>query len=115
MGAESKPTPPPISWEMAVTEVDTMRTFPTLTIWFVDARTGCSCCADENFTAGPFETVLRAESRATLYRANRRLASQFSETGIYTLRDEQAELLPDGRLICGDTVFPGFDGEERRT
>jgi len=83
-------------------------------VWFVAARTGCSCCASENFEAGPFKTEADAVERADSYRSQRRLASQYSKTGNYSVSDAvDAELLPDGRVIAEDRVYREWGGEER--
>ena len=89
--------------------------FPKRPAFLIDCSTGCSCCADENHTRGPFKLREDAEAKAISYRERRLLASQFSSTGVYYIREVEAEVLPDGRLIIDNRVCAGFaddTGEE---
>lgn len=84
-------------------------------VWFVEARTGCTCCADENFETGPFATEALAEDCVRDYTRRRRLSSQYSRTGVYrVLGPENAEELPDGRIIVDDRVFSEWGMEHCR-
>lgn len=83
--------------------------FPKIDIWFIDASTGCSCCDNENFQAGPFKSEQEAQERSDIYTRERRLASQYSKTGRYHIHKEEGELLPDGRIICGGSVYEGIE------
>jgi hypothetical protein len=88
--------------------------FDKIKVWFLRASTGCTCCADENFEAGPFKTEADAQERADTYRRTSRLASQYSPTGNYFVSDPvDAELLPDGRIIAEDRVYSEWGGENR--
>jgi hypothetical protein len=83
-------------------------------VWFLHASTGCSCCREDNFEAGPFKTEADASERAEAYRSSRRLSSQYSRTGNYTVSDAvDAELLPDGRIIVEDRVYSEWGGEHQ--
>jgi hypothetical protein len=42
------------------------------------------------------------------YTAQRRLASQYSRNGNYTICWSEVEILPDGRIIDGDRIFGGY-------
>jgi hypothetical protein len=90
--------------------------FEVMDVWFVEASTGCSCCSDENFVAGPFIRRSDAEACVAAYKRGRRLASQYAANGVYRIRDaEKGELLPDGRIIVGDSVYqPAEKGPEER-
>lgn len=74
-------------------------------VWFVEASTGCSCCSDENFTAGPFLTEEEAQTQARIYEGGRRLASRYAKNGRYYVHADEAEPLGDGRFIVGDVVW----------
>lgn len=57
----------------------------TKTIYIIEARTGCSCCSDENFEQGPYLTEAEAKEIADAWRAGKGnpLASQYSKFGNY--------------------------------
>jgi len=83
--------------------------------FLIDCSTGCTCCADENHIRGPFKLREDAEAKVADYQKRRLLSSQFSETGNYWIREVEAEVLPDGRLIIDNRVCAGFaddTGEE---
>lgn len=70
--------------------------------------TGCTCCSNENHYRGPFSSREIAEEKVKHFREVRLLASQYSKNGNYHIYEEEAEQLPDGRVIVDDRVFPGF-------
>jgi len=77
--------------------------------YFVECRTGCSCCSSENHSRGPFSTKEIAEARVVAYRGMSLLASQFARSGVYVVEEcDEIEALPDGRLIIDDHVYRGF-------
>lgn len=82
-------------------------------LWFIYAHTGCSCCANENFEAGPFASREDASAQADHYHDQKRLASQYARNGLYDIRTEEGEILPDGRIICGGQIYDSW-GEERQ-
>lgn len=79
--------------------------------FFIECRTGCSCCANENHFTGPWRSLSRARQEVAYYRETRRLASQYSERGNYTISWQQVEILPDGRILTDDRVFGGFSDD----
>ena len=76
-------------------------------VWWIEATTGCSCCAYQNFNQGFYfnkeepQTIIDKWSKGI----NNPLASQYAKYGRYYLGEEEAEVLPDGRIIVGDKVF----------
>lgn len=76
-------------------------------VWWIEATTGCSCCAYQNFNKGFYFN--KDEAQAVIDRwsqgINNPLASQYAKYGRYYLGEEEAEILPDGRIIVGDKVF----------
>lgn len=78
-------------------------------IFLIDCRTGCSCCSDENHWRGPYRTKEDAERRVKSFLAIDSkfwpLASQYADHGRYSIREFEAEELPDGRIIMVDRVF----------
>jgi hypothetical protein len=71
----------------------------------IAASTGCTCCASDNFYAGPWRTREQAQAATEGHTANRTLASQYARSGRYTIMEATYERLPDGRLILdGDYV-----------
>ena len=81
--------------------------FEKRTVWWIEAITGCTCCADQNFDQGFY---FDEETPTALVERWRRgdgnpLASQFAKYGRYRIRSAEAEILPDGRMIVEGTVF----------
>lgn len=73
--------------------------------YLIHGSTGCSCCRENNFVSGIYETLESAMEAAEDYVKVRRVASQYSNTGIYTIREIEYEQLSDGRVILGKMVF----------
>lgn len=77
--------------------------------YIIDASTGCTCCSyDKDHKRGPYSTIEAAELRVKEFQEMPLLASQYASHGIYRIFEEEGEQLPDGRIICGNKVFPGF-------
>ena len=76
-------------------------------VWWIEATTGCSYCAYQNFNQGFYFN--KEEPQAIIDKwskeINNPLASQYAKYGRYYLGEEEAEVLPDGRIIVGDKVF----------
>ena len=76
-------------------------------VWWIECRTGCSCCADENFDYGFF--LNEEEPRALISKWSKGidnpLGSQYAKYGRYYLDSSEAEIFPDGRWIVEGTVF----------
>ena len=76
-------------------------------VWWIEATTGCSCCAYQNFNQGFYFN--KEEPQAIIDKWSKGidnpLASQYAKYGRYYLGEEEAEVLPDGRIIVGDKVF----------
>lgn len=76
-------------------------------VWWIEATTGYSCCAYQNFNQGFYFT--KEEPQAIIDKWSKGidnpLASQYAKYGRYYLGEEEAEILPDGRIIVGDKVF----------
>jgi hypothetical protein len=62
-------------------------------IFFVECRTGCSCCASENHHRGPFSTEEIAIERALGYQEQKLLASQYAPNGLYNIEKHKAIIL----------------------
>lgn len=73
--------------------------------YVIHGSTGCSCCRSENFVEGVYEDVSKAIDRAKSHEDRRTVRSQYSSTGIYTVREVEYEKLPDGRVIIGSRVY----------
>lgn len=74
-------------------------------IILVFGSTGCSCCRCENFVEGVYMDPQAAQSSIDSHRQRRTVASQYSATGIYEMREVEAEALPNGRFIVGNRVI----------
>ena len=76
-------------------------------VWWIEATTGCSCCSYQNFNQGFYFN--KEEPQAIINKWSKGidnpLASQYAKYGRYYLGEEEAEILPDGRIIVGDKVF----------
>ena len=76
-------------------------------VWWIEAMTGCSCCSYQNFNQGFYFN--KEEPQAIIDKWSKGidnpLASQYAKYGRYYLGEEEAEILPDGRIIAGDKVF----------
>ena len=81
--------------------------FETKKVWYIECRTGCSCCANENFDQGFYDNS--KEPQAIIDKWNKGdgnpLASQYARYGRYHLCETEAEILSDGRWIVDGTVF----------
>lgn len=82
-----------------------VQTIVKKTGYFVHGCTGCTCCQSENFVNGMYDNVDDAMECAARHEKDRTVRSQYSSTGIYTVRKIQYELLSDGRIIIGNRVF----------
>lgn len=75
---------------------------------FIEARTGCSCCSDQNHYRGPYRTKTDAERRVKYYKSENSkfwpIASQFARRGSYSINAWNAEEIPENRWIIGDRV-----------
>lgn len=76
-------------------------------VWWIEATTGCSCCAYQNFNKGFYFNKEEPQAIIDKWRQgiDNPLASQYAKYGKYYLGEEEAEVLPDGRLIVGDKIF----------
>lgn len=79
--------------------------------WYISCSTGCTCCSDENFYQGFYDT--REEAQGIIdeyYKGNGNpLASQYAKYGRYSIYEIHYEELPDGRIIVHDKVFERFN------
>ena len=76
-------------------------------VWYIDCRTGCTCCAYENFDYGFFLNPEEPQELINKWSKGigNPLASQYAKFGRYYLEETEAEILPDGRWIVEGTVF----------
>lgn len=76
-------------------------------VWYIEASTGCSCCASENFDQGFYfnEDEPKAIVDEWIKGNGNPLASQYAKYGRYYLRKAEAEILGDGRMIVKGSVF----------
>ena len=86
-------------------------------LFFIEASTGCTCCADENFRRGPYTEANKDEALATIARWSKGdcnpLASQYSRFGHYSLIETEGEEIPGGRFIVDERVW-GPEIEDKR-
>lgn len=79
--------------------------FQAIDIFFIEARTGCGCCAYENHYRGPYASWDAASDRVDAFKTRRLTASSASTEGIYLIKQIPAERLADGRYIAEKHVF----------
>jgi len=77
----------------------------------IECRTGCTCCSSDNHYRGPYKTVDDAKRRIASFLAPDSkfwpVASQYAHRGNYSVQEVEAEQLPDGRIIVGESrVYP---------
>lgn len=76
-------------------------------VWVIVCRTGCTCCASDNFTEGPYLTEAEAQKVKADYSAGKGnpLASQYAKHGVYSIEKWNIEVLKDGRWIYEHNIF----------
>lgn len=81
--------------------------FEKTKLWYIECRTGCSCCANENFDWGFYDNPEEPQKIIDSWNKGNGnpLASQYAKYGRYHLAEVEAEILPDGRIIVDNTVF----------
>jgi len=76
---------------------------------FINARTGCSCCSDQNHYRGPYKSKADAERRIAYYKSENSkywpTASQYARRGCYDVVVYEAEEISNNRWIIEDSVF----------
>lgn len=89
--------------------------FEKVTLHFIEARTGCSCCSYDNFYMGPFMQASEADELIEKWSKgiDNPLCSQFSKYGNYHRISMEGEALGDGRYIVGNSVW-GQEIEQRK-
>lgn len=70
-------------------------------LYFNSISTGCSCCRDENFCEGPFETLEDAKNSARSHCKNKTIASQFAPNGCQETYQAECRIF-----------YPGTAGDE---
>jgi hypothetical protein len=66
--------------------------------------TGCTCCQNENFAEGIWDTPEEAWLRVKHHHQNKTVSSQYSSTGIYRVYRIDYELLGDRRILLFDRI-----------
>lgn len=79
--------------------------FPLVEKYVIYGQTGCTCCRNENFLEGWLDTLDEAIGQAKWYVKRKRVASQYSDTGIYYVYKFVMEKIDDKRLVWQDNVF----------
>lgn len=77
-------------------------------VWYIECSTGCSCCSYENFTQGFYTSEESVNEVVGKWRKGEGnpLASQYARYGRYYIVKKEAEILPDGRMIVENRVYP---------
>lgn len=86
-------------------------------IYLIAARTGCTCCSDQNFHQGPYVDKNEAQTQIDAWSRgeNNPLASQYAKYGSYKLEECEAEEISGGRYIIDDRVWgPGIEDKVDR-
>lgn len=79
--------------------------------YVIECSTGCSCCSNENHIRGPFSSLEVAYKKVEGYQESRLLASQYAERGRYHVREMDAEVLPDGRVVIANYIASSWADE----
>jgi hypothetical protein len=82
--------------------------------YYIECRTGCTCCCEENHIRGFYRSEEDAKRRMNYYLSPDSkfwpLASQYARRGIYDVRETDVEDLKDGRYIFeGEKVLQSLD------
>ncbi len=83
-------------------------TFPKIQAYFIHGSTGCTCCSNLNFARGFHFKAAEVQDIIATHIRQRTVASQFARNGLYRPYQVELELLPDGRVILGDSVLPSL-------
>lgn len=80
-------------------------------VWYIEASTGCLCCASENFDQGFYLNKEEPQAIIDEWKIGNGnpLASQYAKYGRYYLHKTEAEILPDGRMIINGSIFNADD------
>lgn len=78
---------------------------PKAKFYAVYAQTGCSCCSGSDNWIDTSTSLSDAWSRAQYSWDSKSVCSQYSDNGIYSIYEFEAERLPGNRLIFGDELF----------
>lgn len=68
------------------------------TCFVVHHKTGCTCCASDNYIEGPWRTREAAEAKAKIDHDRRHLASQWAPNGRHTVEE-----IP--YMMAGDVII----------
>lgn len=80
-------------------------------LYFIECRTGCTCCSGDNHYRGPYRSEEDAANRISFFRTSEGdhafwpVASQYSRRGDYRVVEYEVEEISGGRAIVNDRVF----------
>ena len=78
-------------------------------MYYFKACTGCTCCRNENYARGPFESVDAVLSSVEWAHKYKSVCSQYSTNGEYYFYLIDTLPTADGRFIFGDLISPGLE------
>jgi len=73
--------------------------------FFIECRTGCTCCASNNKIFGPFLTLELAKEKAESLRNQSFLSSQYAPNGIYNIHLLEMEEFQDKLFSMEDNFI----------
>jgi hypothetical protein len=79
-----------------------------MTLYKIECRTGCTCCANDNHYRGFYLSREEALARITRFSngLDNPVGSQYARYGSYGIEKVDCEQLPDGRIIIdNERVF----------
>lgn len=62
----------------------------------------------EDHLRGPYSSREIAEKKVEEFKDEKTFTGEHIRSGLYEIIKRSGEKLPDGRIICGERVFPGF-------
>ncbi len=78
-------------------------------LYFIECRTGCTCCSYDNHYRGPYKSKEDAERRIASFLAPDSkfwpVCSQYSTRGVYSVKETGFEEISDNRIIINEHVF----------
>lgn len=84
-------------------------------VFYIELRTGCTCCRDENYKEGFFPDLISAVKRVRFHTKNQTLVSQYAKGGLYDIYSVELEDLGNGMFAYDDLLVRNldFDNPER--
>lgn len=78
-------------------------------VFYIELRTGCSCCSYENYKEGFFPDLISAVKRVKYHTKNKTLSSRYAKKGLYDIYTVELEDLGNGMFANEDILVRNLD------